>query len=80
MVDTNSHHNTIGTLRNGYQDQAWSIVMVISLRRCDSDGSSSVSLAEAVSCIKHEVSLHLTQALRENFFIFTAVDLNPRNG
>lgn len=56
------------------------LIVVILHFRCDKDSSAGVSLSEAISCIENQVQGHLSLAIKENFFVFTAVDLNPRNG
>ncbi|KAF2368836.1 EF-hand domain [Trinorchestia longiramus] len=55
-------------------------VLTQAFKRCDTDGSGWLSRVETESCVQQQVTLHLTQAIRENFFIFTALDVNPRNG
>ncbi|XP_046458033.1 45 kDa calcium-binding protein-like [Daphnia pulex] len=46
----------------------------------DTNGDSYVSIDELRNWIISKVKEHLQGALRENIFLFTAIDMNPRNG
>ncbi|KAK4011966.1 45 kDa calcium-binding protein [Daphnia magna] len=46
----------------------------------DTNGDAYVSIDELRNWIISKVKEHLQGALRENIFLFTAIDMNPRNG
>lgn len=48
--------------------------------RLDTNGDSYVSIDELRNWIISKVKEHLQGALRENIFLFTAIDTEPRNG
>lgn len=48
--------------------------------RADSNVNGQLELQELSAWISIKTKEHLTLALRENFFMFTAIDQNPRNG
>lgn len=48
--------------------------------RLDTNSDSYVSIDELRNWIISKVKEHLQGALRENVFLFTAIDTNPRNG
>ena len=48
--------------------------------RADINGNEVLELSEISSRITFKTKEHLALALRENIFIFTAIDQNPRNG
>lgn len=48
--------------------------------RADSNVNGHLELQELSAWISIKTKEHLTLALRENFFMFTAIDQNPRNG
>ncbi|XP_063231038.1 45 kDa calcium-binding protein isoform X10 [Bacillus rossius redtenbacheri] len=50
------------------------------LYRADTDGDGFLSVQELANWINNKVQEHITQALQENFGLFTAIDIQPRNG
>lgn len=48
--------------------------------RMDTNADGLVELSELSSWISIKTKEHLALALKENFFVFSAIDLNPRNG
>ncbi|KAK3864221.1 hypothetical protein Pcinc_030079 [Petrolisthes cinctipes] len=49
-------------------------------KKADTNVNGQLELQELSSWISIKTKEHLTLALRENFFMFTAIDQNPRNG
>ncbi|XP_042208651.1 45 kDa calcium-binding protein-like [Homarus americanus] len=49
-------------------------------KKADSSVDGLLDLAELSSWISTKIKEHLTLALKENFFMFTAIDQDPRNG
>ena len=48
--------------------------------RIDANDNGYISVDELKNYIISKVKEHLQGALRENIFLFTAVDINPRDG
>lgn len=48
--------------------------------RADVNSDGLLELSELTTYISAKIKEHLTLALKENFFMFTAIDLKPRNG
>ncbi|XP_063231029.1 45 kDa calcium-binding protein isoform X2 [Bacillus rossius redtenbacheri] len=48
--------------------------------KADTDGDGFLSVQELANWINNKVQEHITQALQENFGLFTAIDIQPRNG
>lgn len=48
--------------------------------RLDTNSDSYVSVDELKNWILSKVKEHIQGALRENIFLFTSIDSNPRNG
>lgn len=55
------------------------ILICITLR-ADVNSDGLLELSELTTYISTKIKEHLTLALKENFFMFTAIDLKPRNG
>ncbi|XP_076044015.1 45 kDa calcium-binding protein-like [Oratosquilla oratoria] len=55
-------------------------ILTVTFEKADEDGDGMIDLKELSKWIGAKIKEHLTLALRENFFMFTAVDQNPRNG
>ncbi|KAL7644170.1 UNVERIFIED_CONTAM: hypothetical protein RMT77_004996 [Armadillidium vulgare] len=49
-------------------------------KNADKNSDSYLDTIELVSWIGIRIKEHLTQALQDNIFIFTAIDIKPRNG
>lgn len=49
-------------------------------KKADSNANEVLELSELSSWITTKTKEHLSLALRENIFVFTAIDQNPRNG
>lgn len=49
-------------------------------KKADKNANEVLELSELSSWIAKKTKEHLTHALRDNVFTFTAIDLNPRNG
>lgn len=49
-------------------------------KKADSNTDGFLELSELSSWITKKIKEHLTLALKENFFMFTAIDQDPRNG
>ncbi|XP_068237144.1 45 kDa calcium-binding protein-like [Palaemon carinicauda] len=55
-------------------------ILTETFRKADTNGDGLLELTELSSWISSKIKEHLNLALKENFFMFTAIDLNPRNG
>lgn len=49
-------------------------------RKSDTNADGELDLNELSVAVAKKIKEHLTQALRENFFMFTSIDNNPKNG
>lgn len=55
-------------------------ILTTTFKKADTNGDGVLELTELSSWISKKIKEHLTLALKENFFMFTTIDLNPRNG
>ncbi|CAL4117612.1 unnamed protein product [Meganyctiphanes norvegica] len=49
-------------------------------KKSDENADGELDLNELSSAISKKIKEHLSQALRENFYMFTSIDNNPKNG
>ncbi|MCL4125958.1 UNVERIFIED_CONTAM: hypothetical protein GTU68_049575 [Idotea baltica] len=56
------------------------VVLANTFKKANENGDEFLDMVELIAWIAKRIREHLTQALRDNIFIFTAIDLNPRNG
>ncbi|KAK7055020.1 45 kDa calcium-binding protein, partial [Halocaridina rubra] len=55
-------------------------ILTETFRKADTNADGMIEITELTTWISSKIKEHLTLALRENFFMFTAIDQNPRNG
>ncbi|XP_047495307.1 45 kDa calcium-binding protein-like [Penaeus chinensis] len=55
-------------------------ILTETYKKADVNSDGLLEISELTTYISAKIKEHLTLALKENFFMFTAIDLKPRNG
>ena len=56
------------------------MILIVSTFRVDTSKDKFLDEDELTEWISKKVKDHFTMALKENIFLFTSIDLNPKNG